>query len=174
MEYLKESPPDTDSRWNELMELAIMQARQAGKNGEIPVGAILLDSEGRIIGKGYNQSISRHDPSAHAEVIAIQQGCQNKANYRLLGSTLIVTLEPCIMCLGAIIHARIATVVYGANDPKTGCLASRMNGANIPWANHSFEVVSGISAARCGSLLSDFFQQRRQQKRQKKQPSNRP
>lgn len=165
MEFINESPPGNWSNWDELMDQALIQARQAGREEEIPVGAVLMDSDGTIIGQGYNQSITRHDPTAHAEILAIRRGCHNTSNYRIPGSTLIVTLEPCIMCLGAIMHARVATVVYGASDPKTGAIESRMQGADLPWSNHRFQVISGIRATTCSTLLSDFFKKRRRLKK---------
>jgi tRNA(adenine34) deaminase len=145
------------------MDLALDQARQGAQREEIPVGAVLIDASGQILGQGFNQSISRHDPTAHAEIMAIRQGCCNQHNYRIPGSTLIVTLEPCIMCLGAIMHARIRTVVYGTPDPKTGALGSRMQGNTLSWSNHTFRVVAGIRKQECSTLLKDFFQKRRQQ-----------
>ncbi|WP_269433414.1 tRNA adenosine(34) deaminase TadA [Desulfoplanes formicivorans] len=163
MEFIKESPPGNWSSWDTLMDAALDQARQAAQAEEIPVGAVLIDKEGLIIGQGYNQSISRHDPTAHAEILAIRQGCQNERNYRIPGSTLIVTLEPCIMCLGAIMHARISMVVFGAHDPKTGALGSRLLGNMLPWSNHAFQVVAGIRKQECSTLLTDFFRKRRQQ-----------
>ncbi|PIE68945.1 MAG: tRNA-specific adenosine deaminase [Deltaproteobacteria bacterium] len=143
------------------MDLAIRQARRAEQDNEVPVGAVLLDSDGTLISQGCNNVITRHDPTAHAEILAIRRGGQAKGNYRIPGSILIVTLEPCIMCLGAIIQARIATVVYGASDPKAGAIASQMHGAELPWSNHGFQVIDGIKAEQCSSLLTNFFQQRR-------------
>jgi tRNA(adenine34) deaminase len=163
MEFIKESPPDSRSRWDELMDLALKEAEKAAQKGEIPVGAILVDESGQIIGRGYNQSITRNDPTAHAEIQAIRQGCLYRKNYRIPGTTLVVTLEPCLMCLGAIIHARIQRVVYGASDPKTGAVTSRMQGADLSFSNHHFEVVPGIREHECSRMLTEFFKQRRTQ-----------
>ncbi|WP_462324813.1 tRNA adenosine(34) deaminase TadA [Desulfoplanes sp.] len=165
MESNKEAPPGCRSRWDGPMGQALMQADLAAQRGEIPVGAILFDKDGNPIGKGYNQSIALNDPTAHAEILAIREGCRKSSNYRIPGSTLVVTLEPCIMCLGAIIHARIDTVVYGADDPKTGAIASRLHGNDLPWANHCFTVIPGIMAPECSSLIKSFFKKRRQERK---------
>jgi tRNA(adenine34) deaminase len=165
MEFIKESPPGSWSSWDEPMDLALLQAQHAAKKDEIPVGAVLIDNDGQILGQGYNQSITLHDPTAHAEILAIRQGCLCRKNYRIPETTLVVTLEPCLMCLGAIIHARIQRVVYGAGDPKTGAITSRMQGADIFWSNHHFEVVSGIREHECSRLLTDFFKKRRAQRK---------
>ena len=161
MESSTKSPPDRWSSWEEVMYLALNQASLAAAKQEIPIGAVLLDRDGSIIGQGHNQSITLHDPTAHAEILAIREACNTKGNYRIPGTTLVVTLEPCLMCLGAIIHARIDCVVYGADDPKTGCLRSRIKGAVIPWSNHTFSVIPGIQGQECSSQLSLFFKKRR-------------
>ncbi len=155
------------------MHMALEEAGQAAEKNEIPIGAVLLDTDGTIIGRGHNQSISTHDPTAHAEILALREACRKKQNYRLPGTTLVVTLEPCIMCLGAIIHARIGRVVYGADDPKTGSLKSRLPGAELPWSNHSFSVISGISQEQCSCILSSFFKRRRlEHKRRRNQAAS--
>ena len=156
-----ESPPGRWTSWEEIMQLALEQADQAAEKNEIPIGAILLDTDGTVIGRGHNQSISTHDPTAHAEILALREACRKKQNYRLPETTLVVTLEPCIMCLGAIIHARIGRVVYGADDPKTGSLKSRLQGAELSWSNHTFSVIQGIDQEHCSSILSSFFKRRR-------------
>ncbi|MEZ0225429.1 MAG: tRNA adenosine(34) deaminase TadA [Alphaproteobacteria bacterium] len=144
----------------EYMQLALELAAQAAEAGEVPVGALVV-KDGEIIGRGYNAPISCHDPSAHAEIRAMRDAAQNIGNYRLVGCTLYVTLEPCAMCTGAIQHARIARLVYGANDPKTGACGSVVNLMEETRLNHHTEVESGVMATECGSVLSAFFAARR-------------
>ena len=144
----------------EYMQLALELAVQAAAVGEVPVGALVV-KDGEIIGRGYNAPISSHDPSAHAEIRAMRDAAQNIGNYRLVGCTLYVTLEPCAMCTGAILHARIARLVYGANDPKTGACGSVVNLMEETRLNHHTEVESGVMAVECGGVLSAFFAARR-------------
>lgn len=144
----------------EYMQLALELAVQAAAVGEVPVGALVV-KDGEIIGRGYNAPISSHDPSAHAEIRAMRDAAQHIGNYRLVGCTLYVTLEPCAMCTGAIQHARIARLVYGANDPKTGACGSVVNLMEETRLNHHTEVESGVMAAECGGVLSAFFAARR-------------
>ena len=147
-----------DEYW---MEKALDYARRAGAAGEVPVGAVLvLNNE--YIAKGWNQPISRNDPSAHAEIIALQDAGQIKKNYRLNDTTLYVTLEPCVMCAGAIIHARVARVVFGAYDEKGGAAGSVFNILETDRLNHSPEVYGGILEKKCADLLQAFFKQRRE------------
>lgn len=148
----------------DYMRHALALARQAGTAGEVPVGAVVV-RDGVIIGRGFNAPISRHDPSAHAEMMAMREAAQNSGNYRLVGCELFVTLEPCLMCAGAIMHARIARLVYGASDPKTGACGSVLNVFSEQRLNHHAEVVSGILADECGSMLSNFFALRRVQQK---------
>jgi tRNA(adenine34) deaminase len=150
--------PTTDESF---MREALALAQQAADNGEVPVGAIIV-KDGLIIGRGANAPISQHDPTAHAEIQALRQAAQHIGNYRLVDCTLYVTLEPCAMCSGAIQHARIAHLVYGANDPKTGCCGSVLNLMAETKLNHHTEVTSGVLAEDCGNLLSGFFKARRQ------------
>lgn len=142
------------------MRLALDLARQAANNGEVPVGAIVV-KDGTVVGRGVNAPIQNHDPTAHAEIIAMRQAAATLGNYRLVDCTLYVTLEPCAMCSGAIQHARIAKLVFGASDPKTGACGSVVNLMSEPKLNHHTEVVGGILAEECGALLSAFFKQRR-------------
>ena len=142
------------------MKKAIQQAGIAAENGEVPVGALLLLEDGRTF-MAHNAPISSHDASAHAEMLAIRQACLATSNYRLTGSTLFVTLEPCTMCTGAIVHARISRVVYGAADPKTGAVDSLYQILSDTRLNHQPEITSGVLAEECGMLLKDFFQRRR-------------
>jgi tRNA(adenine34) deaminase len=144
----------------ELMQQALALASLAGSNGEVPVGAIVVKN-GEIIGRGSNAPISQNDPTAHAEIQAMRQAAVHLGNYRLVDCTLYVTLEPCAMCAGAIQHARIAKLVYGASDPKTGACGSVINLMAEPRLNHHCEVVSGMLAVECGTVLTDFFKQRR-------------
>ena len=146
---------DTD-----YMRMALELARQAALNGEVPVGAIVVKN-GVVIGCGSNAPISLQDPTAHAEIIAMREAAQYVGNYRLVDCTLYVTLEPCAMCSGTIQHARIAKLVYGASDPKTGACGSVINLMNEPKLNHHCEVVSGVLAQQCGTVLTEFFKQRR-------------
>jgi tRNA(adenine34) deaminase len=148
---------DDDIRF---MRAALGQAEVAGAAGEVPVGAVVVLA-GEIVGAGYNQPISAHDPSAHAEIMALRDAARRLGNYRLPGSTLYVTLEPCAMCSGAIMHARVARVVFGARDPKTGAVGSVVNLFAEDRLNHHAQVVGGVLAEECGALLSGFFASRR-------------
>jgi len=142
------------------MRVALELAQLAAEAGEVPVGAIVV-KDGEIIGRGSNAPIANHDPSAHAEIIAIRDAANKLGNYRLVDCTLYVTLEPCAMCAGAIQHARIARLVYGASDPKTGACGSVIDLMNEPRLNHHTEVTGGILALECGAVLSQFFASRR-------------
>lgn len=146
---------DTD-----YMQAALELAAQAAAAGEVPVGAVVV-KDGQIIGRGSNAPIGRHDPTAHAEVQAMRDAAQHLGNYRLVGCSLYVTLEPCAMCSGAIQHARIARLVYGASDPKTGACGSVVDLMNEPRLNHHTEVTGGVMAEQCGAILSAFFAGRR-------------
>lgn len=143
-----------------FMREALALAQQAWLAGEVPVGALIV-KDGEIVGRGYNRPISDHDPSAHAEIQALRDAAQRLGNYRLPSCTLYVTIEPCTMCAGAILHARIARVVYGARDAKTGAHGSVVDLFAEPKLNFHAEVVSGVLAEECGKLLSDFFAERR-------------
>jgi tRNA(adenine34) deaminase len=144
-----------------FMALALAQARLAGEIGEVPVGAIVVDAEGRLIGAGYNRTIIDSDPSAHAEIVALRAAAKSVGNYRLPGARLYVTLEPCIMCIGAMLHARLAHVVYGAADPKTGACGSVLDIGAVAQLNHHTHIAGGVLAEPCGQLLKDFFKARR-------------
>nr|AMK59290.1 hypothetical protein [uncultured bacterium UPO50] len=146
-----------DESW---MNEALALARAAGAAGEVPVGAVVV-LDGEIIGRGFNQPIGRHDPTAHAEVMALRDAARRLGNYRLPGATLYVTLEPCAMCAGAIMQARIARVVFGARDPKTGVAGSVLNLFAEKRLNHHAEIIGGVRAEVCGQLLSSFFAVRR-------------
>ena len=144
----------------EYMRLALTLAQQAWKAGEVPVGAIVV-LNGEVVGQGFNQPIQRHDATAHAEVMAMRDAGERLGNYRMPGATLYVTLEPCAMCAGAIMHARIGRVVFGAADPKTGVAGSVVNLFDERRLNHHAEIIGGILAEECGNLISDFFRERR-------------
>jgi tRNA(adenine34) deaminase len=143
------------------MGVALELAREAATLDEVPVGAIVVH-EGEIVGRGFNQPIGRHDPTAHAEVMALRDAAARLGNYRLPGCTLYVTLEPCAMCIGAIFHARIGRVVFGARDPKTGAAGSVIDLFAEERLNHHAEIAGGVRAEECGALLSSFFAARRQ------------
>lgn len=145
---------------NGFMGLALDLAREAGAAGEVPVGALIV-LDGEIVGRGFNQPIGRHDPTAHAEITALRDAATRLGNYRLPGCTLYVTLEPCAMCAGAIMHARIERVVFGARDPKTGSAGSIIDLFADARLNHHTSVVGGVLAEECGRLLSGFFAARR-------------
>jgi len=142
------------------MQIALELAAQAAEAGEVPVGAIVV-KDGVIIGRGSNAPISLNDPSAHAEMLALRDAAKTLGNYRLVGCSLYVTLEPCAMCSGAIQHARIAHLVYGASDPKTGACGSVIDLMAESRLNHHAEVTAGVMAAECGAVLSGFFAARR-------------
>jgi len=142
------------------MQLALEQARLAWAEGEVPVGAVVV-KDGEVIAVGYNQPIGRHDPSAHAEIVALRAAAEKLGNYRLPGCELYVTLEPCIMCSGAMMHARLARVVYAAQDPKTGACGSVVNLFEEQKLNHHTEVAGGVMAEEASSLLKAFFAERR-------------
>lgn len=146
---------------DDFMGVALELAREAATFDEVPVGAVVA-KDGEIVGRGFNQPIGRHDPTAHAEVMALRDAAECLGNYRLPGCTLYVTLEPCAMCIGAIFHARIARVVFGARDPKTGAAGSVIDLFAEERLNHHAEIVGGVRAEECGALLSSFFAARRQ------------
>lgn len=151
-----------------FIKKALLLAEEARRKGEVPVGAIVVDQEGQIIGQGYNQSISLHDPTAHAEILALRQACEKKKNYRLPGSTLYVTLEPCPMCMGAMVLARISRLVFGAYDPKGGAVRSVMN-FPLDNMNHRFEIEGGLLSQECATILKEFFLSRRDEAKNKKE-----
>lgn len=144
----------------QYMRMAIEQAQLAAQSGEVPVGAVLV-KDGQVISKAFNKPIANHDPSAHAEMLALREAALVEENYRIPGSTLYVTLEPCAMCSGAMLHARIDRVVYGASDPKTGAAGSVLDIFASKQINHQTSVEGGIMSEECGQLLRDFFKGRR-------------
>ncbi|UML94943.1 tRNA adenosine(34) deaminase TadA [Shewanella xiamenensis] len=154
-----------DEHW---MRIAMAMAEKAEAEGEVPVGAVLV-KDGQQIAAGYNLSISQHDPCAHAEILCLRAAGQTVENYRLLDATLYVTLEPCAMCAGAMVHSRIARVVFGARDEKTGAAGTVLNLLQHPVFNHQVEVTSGVLAQDCADQLSRFFKRRREEKKALKQ-----
>ena len=143
-----------------LMGAALEEARRADAAGEVPIGAVVA-VDGAIVGRGFNQPISSGDPTAHAEMVAIRAAAVQVGNYRLTGATLCVTIEPCLMCVGALVHARIGTLAYGAAEPRSGAVVSTVRGGELPGHNHRFAVVSGVREAECRDLMQEFFKSRR-------------
>ena len=154
-----------DEYW---MRQALRLALRAQEEGEVPVGALLV-LDNQVIGEGWNRPIGRHDPTAHAEIMALRQGGAVLQNYRLLNATLYVTLEPCVMCAGAMVHSRIRRLVYGAVDVKTGAAGSLVDILRHPGMNHQGEIISGVLAEECAATLSNFFRMRREQQKALKQ-----
>jgi tRNA(adenine34) deaminase len=154
-------PPAPWPSWEEVMREALAEARAAGHAGEVPVGAVVLAPDGSILGRGRNGPIGSGDPTAHAEIAALRAAAAYLGNYRLTGCFLAATLEPCLMCAGAIIHARIAGLVYGARDPKTGAVDSQLPGLELPFHNHTLWHAGVLLEEECSALLSDFFAERR-------------
>jgi tRNA(Arg) A34 adenosine deaminase TadA len=150
------NPPPYDA-W---MAAALEEAARAREAGEVPIGAVVV-LDGAIVGRGFNQPITSGDPTAHAEIVAIRQAARDAGNYRLTGAVLCVTIEPCLMCVGALVHARIGTLVYGAAEPRTGAVVSTVRGGELPGHNHRFEVVSGVREDECRELMQVFFKERR-------------
>ena len=143
------------------MRAALDEAQRALSAGEVPVGAVVVVDD-EIIGAGFNQPILTDDPTAHAEVVALRAAGRALGNYRLTGATMYVTVEPCLMCVGAIVHARIATLVYGAPEPKAGAIHSTLRALEYPTLNHRVEVVSGVLEAECREVIQEFFREKRE------------
>ena len=150
----------TPTPYDAWMAAALVEAARARDAGEVPIGAVVAVGDD-IVGRGFNQPIGSGDPTAHAEIVAIRDAARAVGNYRLSGATLCVTIEPCLMCVGAFVHARIGTVVYGAAEPRTGALASTVRAAELPGHNHRFEVVAGVREEECRALMQAFFRARR-------------
>ena len=144
----------------EFMGAALELAREARERGEVPVGAVLV-IDGEIMGRGFNQPVSRNDPTAHAEIVALRQAGREAGNYRLPGSTMYVTIEPCQMCVGAMVHARVARVVYGTPEPKAGAIESAMRAHEHPALNHRMEALGGVLEEDCRAVMQSFFASRR-------------
>ncbi len=150
------SPPQGHT-WHDLMGLALEQAHKAAHAQEVPVGAVIVHNDGRILAACHNGPIALHDPTAHAEVLAIRAAGQKLANYRLNNCYLIVTLEPCLMCTGALVHSRISGLVYGAADRKSGAVSSCYEGLDLPFLNHKVWHMGGVRSEECAQILHDFF-----------------
>jgi tRNA(adenine34) deaminase len=149
--------PPTDDTW---MRLALEQAALAAAAGEVPVGVVIV-KDGEVIALGHNRNLLDHDPTAHAEIVALRNAGARLGNHRLTGCEMFVTIEPCAMCAGALVHARLARLVYGAGDPKAGAVASVMQVINHPSLNHQMEVVAGVMGEECSAIVRAFFQARR-------------
>lgn len=152
----------SDAAW---MQLALAQAEFAATQDEVPVGAILVDASGDMIAAGHNQPIGARDPSAHAEIVTLRAAAQKLDNYRLPGTTLYVTLEPCVMCVGALVHARVARLVYGAREPKTGAVESAQRLFETGEFNHKPEIEAGVLADECAALMTRFFETKRRSRK---------
>jgi tRNA(adenine34) deaminase len=150
-----------DKKHIEFMKLAINEAKKAGQKAEVPVGAVLVAESGDILSISHNQVITLADPTAHAEILVLREAAQKVLNYRLLGTTLYVTIEPCIMCMGVIIHARVARVVFGANDLKWGASGSLYNFAEDVRLNHRPEIIQGVCQDECREMMQEFFRSKR-------------
>jgi tRNA(adenine34) deaminase len=143
-----------------FMHTALDEARRGFDAGEVPVGAVVV-LDGQVVGRGFNQPISANDPTAHAEIVAMRAAARALGNYRLVGTTMYVTIEPCLMCVGAMVHARIGTLVFGAPEPKAGAVVSTCRAHELPSLNHRIEVVGGILEDECRGLIQEFFKTRR-------------
>ena len=150
-----------NSQHTSFMKLALNEAKKAGQKAEVPIGAVLVAESGDILSTAHNQPITLADPTAHAEIIALRKAAQKVLNYRLLSTTLYVTIEPCLMCMGAIVHARVARVVFGARDPKWGAAGSLYNFADDARLNHRPEIIPGVCQDECRALIQDFFRAKR-------------
>ena len=151
--------PALDLQW--MQQAFALANRARDEDDEVPVGALVIDADGRCIGEGWNRNIAEHDPSAHAEIVAMRRAGQALGNHRLIGCTLVVTLEPCAMCAMAMVHARVARVVFGAFDPKTGAAGSVFDLLADPRHNHRVDVTGGVLAGECSTLLSGYFRSKR-------------
>ncbi len=154
---------EADQQW---MQHALTLAERAAALNEVPVGAVVV-SDDRVVGEGWNRPISSHDPTAHAEIMALRDACARVGNYRLVDCSLYVTIEPCTMCFGAMVHARVARVVFGAPEPKAGVLCSHHEVMSAPIYNHRFEWLGGVMEEECAQLMQTFFQRRREEKKRK-------
>jgi tRNA(adenine34) deaminase len=157
-EHTAELRSRDDAAW---MEQALDQARLAAASGEVPVGALVI-KDGEIVGRGHNRNLLENDPTAHAEIVALRQAAARLGNHRLAGCVMFATIEPCSMCAGALVHARIARLVYGASDPKAGAAGSVLQVLNHPLLNHKMEITAGVLAGKCSQILQDFFRRKRE------------
>ena len=146
---------------SQFMRQALLEAQQAASEDEVPVGAVLVAQDGAVLAKAHNRTIALSDPTAHAEILALRAASRALRNYRLVKTTLYVTIEPCIMCMGALLQARVARIVFGAKDPKSGAAGSRYNLATGTGLNHTIDVQAGLLEKECGDLIQDFFRAKR-------------
>lgn len=153
--------PPEGSSWRSLMDVAFQEACKAASVNEAPIGAALFSQDGELIAKAHNQPISLNDPTGHAEVLCLRKAAEAIGNYRLTNTIMAVTLEPCLMCTGALIHARVAGVMFAARDDRAGALVSNLDGSALPFTNHSMWTVEGVMADECSGLLKRFFLERR-------------
>ncbi|GAB1256434.1 tRNA adenosine(34) deaminase TadA [Aurantivibrio plasticivorans] len=165
MSELIDDQAQIDRRW---MERALIMAKCAREQGEVPVGAVLVSADGKLLAEGWNRPISSCDPSAHAEIVVLRDAAKKLGNYRLPGATLYVTIEPCAMCAGALVHSRIARVVFGALEPKAGAVVSQLHVLDAPSSNHLVRYDHGVLEDQASGIMSDFFKYRREQRKQAK------
>jgi len=165
--------PEELAHHERFMQEALLEAAKAADLNEVPVGAVVV-CDGEVIGRGYNSPITDHDPSAHAEVKALREAGRTIENYRLVDCDLYVTIEPCTMCAGAIVHGRVARVIYGATEPKAGVIESQKNIFKEPYFDHSVEVVAGVMADTCIDIIQAFFKRRRNEKKAQKKAGEKP
>ena len=154
------------------MDMALEEAKKAGQKDEVPIGAVLVSENGEVIAAGHNQTITRVDPTAHAEILTLREAARKVANYRLLNTTLYVTIEPCPMCMGALVHARVSRVVFGAKDPKWGAAGSLYDLAGDERLNHRMAVISGVRETECRSLIQEFFRAKRKAAAKRPKPAS--
>lgn len=154
-----------NNEYDLIMQQALLEAKKGLVKGEVPIGAVILGPDGKILAKDHNQPITLQDPTAHAEILTLRSAGKSLHNYRLLGATLVVTLEPCVMCMGAALNARIARLVFGAFDKKAGAAGSLYNLAEDSRFNHRMEVITGVMEEECAGILKEFFHYRREEKR---------
>jgi tRNA(adenine34) deaminase len=150
--------PESDEKW---MQIAVHMAREAAKLGEVPIGAVMVGTDGKILSSGSNRTITDTDPTAHAEILVLRNAAMRLGNYRLTGTTLYTTIEPCVMCAGALVNARISRLVYGAADERFGAVDTKFGLCTSPDLNHRIDITSGIMADKCRGLMQDFFRSRR-------------
>ncbi len=150
-----------------FMRLALNEAKKAGQKNEVPVGAVLVSDSNQILSLSHNQVAKLSDPTAHAEILTLRSGARKALNYRLLNTTLYVTIEPCVMCMGAILHARVSKVVFGVYDPKWGAAGSLYNFSKDDRFNHKLEIVDGVCCEECQTLIQDFFKTRRKEQKKR-------
>ena len=164
----------TDIEHGRFMQRALELAHKAAELGEVPVGAVIVSSNDVILGEGFNQPISSCDPTAHAEVVALRDAAKQQQNYRLPGSRIYITIEPCSMCLGALVHARVNQIIYGATEPKAGMLDSHSALINAGVFNHQLDWIGGVEEASCRAVMQDFFKARRAFQKAQRQTSSEP